>query len=88
MKVRLNTLIALASLAAFLIGSGSHVSAQTAKTTQAAQDPDLQAIRDNVLTVKGMFPSCLPIQMQRAPALVAVLSAIRDLWKMSSRFIT
>jgi hypothetical protein len=61
MRVRLKTLIAAASLAVFLFSGSSHVFAQAAKTSQAAQDPDLQAIRDNVLTVKGLkFPKLPP----------------------------
>jgi hypothetical protein len=58
-----------ASLAALLFGGAGHVFAQrqkatpvlTEKTAAAQQDPDLQAIRDNILTVKGMkFPKLPP----------------------------
>lgn len=57
MKVRLNTLIVVVSLAVFLLGGGSHLFAQTTSPAQAGRDPDLQAIRDNTISVKGqIFP--------------------------------
>ncbi|MEK6283020.1 MAG: hypothetical protein AABN95_21895 [Acidobacteriota bacterium] len=62
MKVVLNTLIGIVSIAVFLCGFSSIAFAQGANTLQVNQDPDLQAIRNNTLIVKGMkFPK-LPSQ--------------------------
>jgi hypothetical protein len=76
MKVRLNTLMATVSLAAFLFGGAGHVFAQREATTPglagntaaaAPQDPDLRAIRDNTLIVQGMkFPKLLPAANARS----------------------
>jgi hypothetical protein len=57
MRYRLLALTLVASLAAIPFGVASRVVAQTSRTAPAAQDADMQAIQNNVLTVKGMkFP--------------------------------
>ncbi|HJQ26434.1 MAG TPA: Ig domain-containing protein [Blastocatellia bacterium] len=56
MKTTLNTVIAVAFLAALLFGSSIQTYSQAAKTDQAAQHPDLQSIRNNTLAIKGDDP--------------------------------
>ncbi|MFL6274810.1 MAG: hypothetical protein ACJ74G_06310 [Blastocatellia bacterium] len=60
MKIKLNMLIAAASLAALLLTGSPHAYAQTGQARQAAPDADLKPISDNVLTVKGMIFPKLP----------------------------
>jgi hypothetical protein len=56
----MNTLLATVSMAVFLCCSYHDALAQTAKSA-INQDPGLQAIQNNILTVKGMkFPKLLP----------------------------
>jgi hypothetical protein len=58
MRYRLFALTLAASLVAVPFGVASRVVAQTSRTAPAAQDADMQAIQNNVLTVKGMkFPN-------------------------------
>lgn len=61
MRIRINALVAIAFFGVLLFGGGGRVFAQAAKQPQVAQDPDLQAIRDNILTVHGLkFPKLPP----------------------------
>lgn len=75
MIAKLRTMITVASWTVVLCAATSYTFAQTAKSLHVGQDPDLQAIRDNILTVRGM---AFPKLRDRSNAKSASCCAIGD----------